>query len=119
MLASIQYLVKQFGVNKTVRMLTFALPYVREHKKNIYDALNQHDFKLASACAHKALSSVRLYGTPTLEQLLLHIKDYEQHAQLLTKVSEVAEQLQYRVIKAFDEVIEQIENWLDQTQVSV
>ncbi|HHC75338.1 MAG TPA: hypothetical protein ENK78_09710 [Thiothrix sp.] len=119
MLPSIQYLVNQFGVSKAARMLAFALPYVREHKQNLYDALNKQDFALASACAHKALSPVRLYGTPTLEQLLLHIKDYESHPQTLNNVSEDVEQLQQSVMKEFDEVIEQIEQWMEQVQASV
>lgn len=68
------YLVSM-GEKKTLEIVHFSLAYIVQRNREISDALLSSQKKLAADCAHKATGSVRFYGTPRLEALLLQVRD--------------------------------------------
>lgn len=74
----IQALVASFGVEDTVSMLEHTQPFVANWEQQLAEAFSQEDWEAAAQCAHKAISSVRLYGSPELEALLSQIVDRDE-----------------------------------------
>lgn len=72
---SLDALVARFGVEETIQMLEYSQPFVRQWEQQLCDALLSGDRESAAHCAHKAISSVRLYGSPRLEALLFQVRD--------------------------------------------
>ena len=68
--SEIDKLCEQIGVEGTAKVLSFALPRIIQFEVDICQAMQQGDYPAASRCAHKAVSSVRTYGTKRLENLL-------------------------------------------------
>ncbi|MEZ5453133.1 MAG: hypothetical protein R3E93_10035 [Thiothrix sp.] len=73
--ASLDTLVARFGVEETLQLLEYSQPFVRQWEQQLRDALLSGDWESAAHCAHKAISSVRLYGSPRLEALLYQVRD--------------------------------------------
>jgi len=63
------------GKKKTLEMVHFSLSYIDQREKEIANALLRANKKLAADLAHKALGSVKFYGTSRLEALLSTIRD--------------------------------------------
>ncbi len=66
---------QRLGHEKTVQMIEFSMPYVDKREQELHEALQLNDWQAASHCAHKAISSVRLFGSPRLESLLVQVRD--------------------------------------------
>lgn len=66
---------KNIGITDTVDLIQTALPILIERKATLGKLLLAEDLEGASACAHKTLGSVRLYGTDQLESLLTQVKE--------------------------------------------
>lgn len=72
---SLDTLITRFGVEETIQMIEFSQPFVSQWEQQLHEALLVGDWESAANCAHKAISSVRLYGSPKLETLLCQIRD--------------------------------------------
>ncbi len=64
----------RLGTEDTIDLLTFSLPLIVEREQALRSALLLGDRESARLYAHKTLSSVRLYGSERLEQLLLSVQ---------------------------------------------
>lgn len=74
-IASLNTLLTRFGVEETLQMLEYSQPFIRQWEQQLREAMLANDWDRVTHCAHKAISSVRLYGSPRLEALLCQIKD--------------------------------------------
>ena len=93
------------GVTDTVDLIRTALPIIIERKATLSKLLLAEDLEGASACAHKTLGSVRLYGTDQLEHLLTQVKTLDPNRDDLTG-------FQYQISEEFSLVIDGCERWL-------
>ena len=73
--STIGYLVEEIGLKNTIELIELALPSISTLEANFSKSLLSNDIDMAAKYAHKALGSVRLYGTTNLENLLMKIKD--------------------------------------------
>ena len=73
--SAISYLVEEIGLKNTIELIELALPSISNLEANFAKSLSAGDIDMAATYAHKALGSVRLYGTKNLEDLLMKIKD--------------------------------------------
>lgn len=73
--SAISYLVEEIGLKNTIELIELALPSISTLEANFAKSLLAGDADMAATYAHKALGSVRLYGTKNLENLLMKIKD--------------------------------------------
>lgn len=96
---------ENLGVADTVDLIRTALPIILERKATLSKLLLTEDLEGASACAHKLLGSVRLYGTDQLENLLTQVKTMDLNQDDLTG-------LQYQISEEFSLVIDGCERWL-------
>jgi len=65
------------GVEKTLKMVEFAVTYIAQREQQLKEALLNAELQQAADYAHKAVGSVRLYGSPQLEQLLCQVRDQD------------------------------------------
>ncbi|MEB4592710.1 Hpt domain-containing protein [Candidatus Thiothrix sp. Deng01] len=65
----------RLGREKAIEIVEFSLPYIAGKEQQLRDALQAGDWETAARHAHKAISSVRLFGSVKLEALLRQIKD--------------------------------------------
>lgn len=72
---AVNKLVGDLGVNDTYELLAFALPHITKRHEELQDALERGEWETAARCAHKTLSSVRLYGSERLEVLLYQVRE--------------------------------------------
>lgn len=72
---ALEALLLRFGVTETIEMLEYARPFVAQWEQQLREAMLSDDRETAANYAHKAISSVRLYGSPALERLLRRVKD--------------------------------------------
>lgn len=101
---AIDRLCQQIGMERTVKVLQFSLPRVISFENELRLALQQRDYVQARQYAHRALSSVRAYGTPRLELLLRQVMDGPvEHVHLTSDLS-----------AEFALVIGSIEAWLQE-----
>lgn len=101
---AIKQLLSKYGATDTIEMLEFALPLVTERKESLKKSLLDNNLVEASKLAHKTISSIRLYGSSRLENLLQEVKDVKSHQKAL--------ELQPQLVEEFDVVINVIRNWL-------
>lgn len=101
---SIDRLCQQIGMERTVKVLQFSLPRIIEFENELRLALQHRDFTTAARCAHKAISSVRAYGTPQLEIQLRQVMNGQ------------ADRLHFAddLLAEFARVIGGIEAWLQE-----
>lgn len=64
----------RLGLGDTIELLELALPLIAEREQEIRQSLLAGDWSEAARCAHKTMSSVRLYGTHKLELLLRQVQ---------------------------------------------
>jgi hypothetical protein len=102
--AAIEQLVDKLGETEAIEMLEFALPLIVERESNLTDQLLSGNLAEAAKYAHKTISSIRLYGSSELENLLQAVKDVKNHAQALA--------LQPRLSKEFNLTINVVKNYL-------
>lgn len=104
---SLESYVSSKGKVRAIRMFEFALPYIIEKDRQLSQALLENDLDNAAFHAHKAISSVHLYGNPNLEKLLCQIRDGID--------SKAAPEMQRLVSAEFAAVRAEIEDWLSET----
>lgn len=93
------------GLEEAIEMFEYALPRVLLRKKEILEHMQSQNWEAACNDAHRAISSVRLYGTQRLEDLLRQVKS--------VSTGEVDSQvLQQELSDEFDSVIKAISDWL-------
>ena len=100
--SSIDKLCAEIGTTRAIRVLEFALPRIQDFDRDLQAFLLAGNHAAAAEYAHRAISSVRAYGTPRLEDLLRKVG--EEHASL--------KPLQLALADEFREVITQVEDWL-------
>ena len=76
---AIDRLCQQIGMGRTVKVLQFSLPHIIAFESELCLSLQRQDIKTAARCAHKAISSVRAYGTPRLENQLRQVMEGRVH----------------------------------------
>lgn len=76
----------KFGLQDSLEIAEFTLSYIQRTEQQLSESLLNRDRVTAAAQAHKAISSVRLYGTPKLETLLVKIRDDDYATELATKL---------------------------------
>lgn len=96
---------KNLGVTDTVDLIRSALPIILERKETLSRLLLTQDIEGASACAHKTLGSVRLYGTDQLEHLLMRVKTLD------SKLDDLPG-FQRQISEEFSRVIDSCTEWL-------
>lgn len=94
------------GVKDAIELFEFALPIVMERRQTLQNYLQTGDWVAAARYAHKTISSVRLYGSETLEVLL------RQAMQVDNGEIDVAT-LQQALLAEFDSVISTVREWLN------
>lgn len=67
---AIDKLCGDIGQERAVRVLEFALPRIVGFERDIREFISAGNHAAAADCAHRAISSVRAYGTVRLETLL-------------------------------------------------
>lgn len=105
---SLDALVARFGIEETVQMLEFSQPIVRQWEQQLREAMQAGNWENATLCAHKAVSSVRMYGSPRLETLLCQIRDSD--SSINTK------ELQQDLFAEFADVQQTINTWIAEHQ---
>lgn len=100
---SIDKLCAQIGTERAVRVLEFALPHIKDTDRELQELLLTENREAAATCAHRAISSVRAYGTPRLEDLLRQVGEESSDLQ----------QLQAELSAEFCGVIAGVEDWLE------
>ena len=70
---SIDKLIENIGPKDSKELLSEALRMIIVRKLSILKALEQNDTSTASKDAHRARGSIRLYGSSSLEALLLEV----------------------------------------------
>ncbi|QLQ31443.1 MAG: Hpt domain-containing protein [Candidatus Thiothrix singaporensis] len=80
------------------------MPYIAGKERQLRDALQAGDWETAARHAHKAISSVRLFGSAKLEALLRQIKDGDS---VLS-----AEEAQQALSAEFAQVEASVHSWL-------
>ncbi len=103
-MTALDSLTMRFGVKKMIKMVEFSLPYLSQREQELRESLLSGDRDTASHTAHKAISSVRLYGSPKLEALLYQVRDGDYGANV--------EALQKELSKEFTFVTNVAKAWL-------
>lgn len=67
----------KMGSETTIQMVKLAIPYIKQREQQLREALLEGDMKAAAGHAHKAIGSVRIYGTLELEALLCQVRDQD------------------------------------------
>ena len=98
----------RLGLADTVELLIFALPLIRERRQELSDALLSQDWGRVHRCAYKTLGSVRIYGSETLEELLLSVPVIQEKSRV------EIEEFRGRLFTEMEDVIQGIEYWLEQ-----
>lgn len=106
--SAIKQVSQELGSEQTIELLEFALPHIHQQAQQLDAALSTHNWQQAALYAHKALSSVHLYGSPELRFLLTQLKERNQ------TISPQAFQL--ALTNEFNDVITAIEEWLATTK---
>lgn len=101
---AIKQLHEKLGTAETVDMFVFALPIIIEREAELRESLLSGHLQKASQHAHKTISSIRLYGSAELEDLLKEVSNIQNHQHAL--------ELQPRLSAEFNSVIKTVENWL-------
>lgn len=101
---SIDKLSDDIGIEGAVRVLEFALPRVISFEEELRELLSAPaDVETAASCAHRAISSVKAYGTERLESLLRQVSDQKDYD---------TDVMQQNLSDEFTVVIGQIQSWL-------
>lgn len=97
----------QVGDKDAIELFQFTLPIVIERQHALEQHLCAREWAAFKQCAHKSISSVRLYGSERLEMLLRQANDVDKDEfDLLTYQQELSEE--------FEVVIGSIREWLAQ-----
>lgn len=103
--ASLQTLQENLGIKDTIDLLVFALPRIRERQQALHQCLQARDWEAASRVAHQTLSSVRLYGSSQIEQLLQAVR--QQDIGVISSAS-----FQQSLVQEFESVTHTVKTWL-------
>ena len=103
-MTTINKLCDEIGPERAFRVLEFALPRIIEFDNDLKGFMLAGEQKAAAECAHRAVSSVRAYGTGQLETLLREISDGGNDF----------DRLQPALSGEFAVVIDRVETWLQQ-----
>lgn len=103
-LTSLDDIASRLGNDKTIEIVEFSLPYISEKEQQLRESLLAADWEAAARHAHKALSSVRLFGSGKLETLLIQIRD--------GAVEQNAEEIQQALSAEFTDAQDAIHAWL-------
>lgn len=71
---SLEAVKQKLGVDEAVDMFEYALPRISERKNELLAYIKAENWEAVSNCSHTAISSVRLYGTESLERVLREVK---------------------------------------------
>lgn len=105
-LASLDEIASRLGYDKTIELVEFSLPYINEKEQLLRESLVSADWEAAAQHAHKALSSVRLFGSSKLESLLVQIRD--------GAIGQNADEIQRELSAEFTDAQAAIHTWLAQ-----
>lgn len=70
---SIDRMIENIGSKQSRELLEEALPIIISRKSAILDALAKNDISAAHRSAHRTTGSIRLYGSSSLESLLMEV----------------------------------------------
>lgn len=101
----------RFGLEDSQELANFALDYVQHTGQQLKTLLVNEDSEAAAKYAHKAIGSVRLYGTPQLEVLLGCVRDNDYKP-------EMAHDLQHELCAEFTLIEQALRKWLAQSDNS-
>ncbi|CAA6828309.1 MAG: Unknown protein [uncultured Thiotrichaceae bacterium] len=102
---SLDIVANNLGLEEAVEMFEYALPHISQRRDELRKHISISDWEAAGQCVHRTLSSVNLYGSDRLEELLLQVK--------LASTGEVEPStLNQELSKEFDNVLQSIKQWL-------
>lgn len=108
---NLSLVVENLGVEDAIELFEYALPRVLDRKSQIIKHMQSQNWDAARDDAHRAISSVRIYGTERLETLLRQVK--------MASTGEVDSQvLQQELSDEFDHVVQAIAGWLQENSTS-
>lgn len=105
---ALEALLLRFGVIETIEMLEYAQPFLAQWEQQLREAMLSDDREKAANCAHKAISSVHLCGSPALEALLRRVKDGDN--------SMYSEDMQQILFAEFVAVRQSVDDWIVEHQ---
>jgi hypothetical protein len=104
--ASLDEVATRLGREKAVQIVEFSLPYISQKGQQLNDALIAAEWESAAHYAHKAISSVRLFGSAKLETLLVQIRD--------GNIDQDTMDIQQELLAEFTDVQNAVNAWLIQ-----